>query len=129
MNDSIESPPRFSTQIEATKVAADNGYRLLRGVAGGWLRFGSTTAPCDVFIAYTLVGSWLLSIEHTGVAHELPQSNLPGPGAKTIAAQSLYELHQALDRTYRLSISLPTVPLVAFERETAELPRATEAER
>jgi hypothetical protein len=129
MNDSIEDPPLFSTQTEATKVAADNGYRLFRGIAGGWLRFGSTTAPCDIFIAYTLVGNWLLSIEHTGVARELRESRLPGPGGKTIAARSLYELHQALDRTYRLSISLPTVPLVAFEHETADLPRTTEAER
>ena len=129
MNDSIEDPPLFSTQTEATKVAADNGYRLFRGIAMGWLRFGSTTAPCDVFISYTVAGHWLLSIEHAGVARELPESKLPGPGTKTIAVRTLYELHQALDRTYRLSVSLPTVPLVAFEHETADLPRTTEAER
>jgi hypothetical protein len=129
MNDSIEDPPLFSTQTEATKVAADNGYRLFRGIAMGWLRFGSTTAPCDVFISYTVAGQWLLSIEHAGVARELPESKLSGPGAKTIAVRTLYELHQALDRTYRLSVSLPTVPLVAFEHETADLPRTTEAER
>jgi HNH endonuclease len=127
--ENIEDPPLFSTQTEAIKAAADNGYRLPRGFTGGWLRFGSTTAPCDIFIAYTFTGEWLLSIEHNGVARELPESNLPGPGAKTIAARTLYELHQALDRTYRLSISLPTVPLVAFEHETADLPRTTEAER
>jgi len=125
----IENPPLFSTQTEAIKVAADNGYRLIRGVQGAWLRFGSTTAPCDIFIAYTFAGEWLLSIEHSGVAREFPVSKLPGPGSKTIAARTLYELHQALDRTYRLSISLPTVPLVAFEHETAYLPRTTEAER
>lgn len=128
-NDGLETPPLFSTQTEATKVAADNGYRLIRGIEGGWIRFGSTTAPCDIFIAYTFTGDWLLSIEHSGVARELPDSPLPGPGRKTIAARSLYELHQALDRTYRLSISLPTVPLVAFEHKTADLPRTTEAER
>lgn len=129
LNDSIENPPLFSTQTEATKVAADNGYRLLRGITGGWLRFGSTTAPCDVFIAYTIIGEWLLSIEHTGVAREFPESTLSGPGAKTIASKTLYDLHQALDRTYRLSISLPTVPLLTFEHDTADLPRTTEAER
>jgi hypothetical protein len=129
LNDSIEDPPLFSTQTEATKVAADNGYRLFRGIADGWLRFGSTTTPCDIFISYALAGNWFLSIEHTGVAREFPESTLPGPGAKTIAVRTLYELHRALDRTYRLSISLPTVPLVAFEHETADLPRTTEAER
>lgn len=69
------------------------------------------------------------SIEHAGVARELPESKLPGPGAKTIAIRTLYELHRALDRTYRLIVSLPTVPLVAFEHGTADLPRTTEAER
>lgn len=127
--ENIEDPPLFSTQTEAIKAAADNGYRLPRGFTGGWLRFGSTTAPCDIFIAYTFTGEWLLSIEHNGVAREFPESTLEGPGAKTIVAQTLYELHQALDRTYRLSISLPTVPLVVFERETFDLPRTTEAER
>jgi hypothetical protein len=128
-SENIEDPPLFSTQTEATKVAGDNGYRLLRGISGGWLRFGSTTAPFDIFIAYRFTGDWLLSIEHTGVARELPDSGLNGPGAKTILARTLYGLHQALDRTYRLSVSLPTVPLVAFEQETADLPRDTEAER
>jgi hypothetical protein len=127
--ENIEDPPLFSTQTEAIKAAADNGYRLPRGFTGGWLQFGSTTAPFDIFIAYTFTGEWLLSIEHHGVARELPDSTLAGPGAKTIAARSLYELHQALDRTYRLSISLPTVPFVAFKDETANLPRTTEAER
>jgi hypothetical protein len=128
-SDNIEDPPLFSTQTEATKVAADNGYRLFRGIARGWLRFGSTTAPCDIFIAYTFSGDWLFSIEHTGVARELLESELRGPGARTIVVHTLYELHQTIDRTYRLSISLPTVPLVAFEQETANLPRTTEAER
>ena len=59
----------------------------------------------------------------------MPDNGLRGPGAKTISARTLYELHQAVDRTYRLSISLPTVPLVAFEQETADLPRDTESER
>jgi hypothetical protein len=127
--ENIENPPLFSTQTEATKAAADNGYRLLRGVADGWLRFGSTTAPRDVLIAYTLNGDWLLSIDHPGVASEFSETGLRGPGAKTIAARNLYELHQALDRTYRLSISLPTVPLVTFNLETSGLPRTTEAER
>jgi hypothetical protein len=127
--ENIEDPPLFSTQTEATKAASDNGYRLPRGIAEGWLRFGSTTAPRDVFIAYALSGDWLLSIDHPGVANEFIGTSLRGPGVKTIAARNLYELHQALDRTYRLSISLPTVPLVNFEQETADLPRTTESER
>jgi hypothetical protein len=85
--------------------------------------------PIRHFYCLHVHGRLVLSIEHPGVARELPDSELRGPGAKTIVARRLYELHQALDRTYRLSVSLPTVPLFAFEQETADLPRDTEAER
>jgi hypothetical protein len=41
----IEDPPGFVVRTEAQKAAGDNGYRLERGIAGGWLHYGSTTAP------------------------------------------------------------------------------------
>jgi predicted restriction endonuclease len=39
------------------------------------------------------------------------------------------ELHRALDRVYRLAVSLPEAPLDRFKARTATLPRTTEAER
>ena len=42
---------------------------------------------------------------------------------------TLGELHAAVDRAYRLGVSLPDAPLQAFEASTRALPRTTEAER
>jgi hypothetical protein len=77
-------------------------------------------------------GLWLLSIDHSGVAAEigaLPASAVSGPGLSTFALANLSDLYGALDRTYKLAISLPDAPLERFRRETANLPRTTEAER
>jgi hypothetical protein len=129
----IEDPPVFTTRVEAVKAAADNGYRIIRETTQGWMGFASTSAPGNLFVARALTGPWLLSVEHTGVAQELTQSfgpsNLPGPGVYTCLFETLAQLHQAIDRVYRLSISLPQIPLADFEKQTSNLPRNTEAER
>jgi hypothetical protein len=78
------------------------------------------------------VGPWLLSLGHSGVATEigaLPASLEPGPGQATFALPNLTQLHAALDRAYKLAVSLPEVPLDRFRARTAGLPRTTEAER
>jgi hypothetical protein len=41
----------------------------------------------------------------------------------------LTQLYAALDRIYKLSISLPDAPLARFQVKIAALPRTTEAER
>jgi HNH endonuclease len=128
-----ENPPGFIVRTEAHKAAGDNGYRLERGVEDGWLRYGSTTAPGSIWIAgVSGRGPWLLSLDHSGVAAEvgaLPPSPESGPGPATFMFPTLTELHAALDRIYKFSISLPEVPLARFKAETATLPRTTEAER
>jgi HNH endonuclease len=128
-----ENPPGFVVRTEAQKAAWDNGYRLERGDESGWLRYGSTTAPGSIWIAGgTSHGSWLLSIEHSGVAAEigtLPASPSSGPGLTTFVFSTLAQLHAALDRVYKLAVSLPDAPLTRFQVKTAGLPRTTEAER
>jgi hypothetical protein len=42
---------------------------------------------------------------------------------------TLFELHDAVDRVYKLAVSLPTAPLDRFRAKTVGLPRNTEAER
>jgi hypothetical protein len=77
-------------------------------------------------------GPWLLSIDHPGVAAELatlPPSPLPGPGLATFGFDTLTALHAALDRVYKLGVSLPDAPLARFRTQTAGLPQATETER
>jgi hypothetical protein len=127
-----EDPPGFVVRTEAQKAAWDNGFRLDRGVEGGWLRYASTTAPGSVWIACASQGGpWLLSIDHPGVIAEIAAaaSTVPGPGAGSFIYETLTKLHAALDRVYKLAMSLPDAPLHRFRAETAALPRTTEAER
>ena len=68
-------------------------------------------------------GPWLLSIEHSGVAasphaaevNTLPISPMAGPGLITFELATLSQLHAALDRVYKLAVSLPEAPLERFQ--------------
>jgi hypothetical protein len=128
-----QDPPGFVVRIEAQKAAWDNGFRLERGIESGWLRYASTTAHGEIWIAgVSPTGPWLLSIDHAGVAAELaalPASPVPGPGLATFSFDTLTALHAALDRVYKLGASLPEAPLARFRAKTAGLPQTTEAER
>jgi hypothetical protein len=129
----LEDPPGFVVRTEAQKAAWDNGFRLDRGAEGGWLHYDSTTARGTVWIAgASQRGPWLLSINHLGVVAEvgaMRASPVPGPGTATFIFDTVTQLHAALDRVYKLAISLPDAPLLRFRAETAALPRSTEAER
>ena len=129
----LENPPGFVVRTEAQKAAADNGFRLEHGIENGWLRYGSTTAPGSLWIASaSSQGPWLLSIDHSGVAAEfvtLLPSPVSGPGLATSMFPTLAQLYAALDRVYKLSVSLPDAPLARFQVKIAGLPRTTEAER
>jgi hypothetical protein len=129
-----EDPPGFVVRTEAQKAAWDNGFRLERGAeSGGWLRYGSTTARGEIWIAGVPPrGPWLLSIDHPGVVAELAAlspSPMPGPGVAAFGFDTLTALHAALDRVYKLGISLPDAPLARFRAQTIGLPQTTEAER
>jgi hypothetical protein len=129
-----EDPPGFVVRTEAQKAAWDNGFRVERGVeSGGWLRYASTTARGEIWIAGVPArGPWFLSIDHPGVAAELTSlqsSPIPGPGLATFGFETLTALHAALDRVYKLAVSLPDAPLARFRARTAGLPQKTEAER
>lgn len=128
-----ENPPGFVVRTEAQKAAWDNGFRLDRGIDGGWLHYGSTTAPGSIWIGgASQKGPWLLSMDHAGVAAEVnawPVSPTQGPGLATYLFEGLPKLHDALDRVYKLAMSLPEVPLVRFRAKSAGLPQTTEAER
>lgn len=126
-----ENPPGFIVATEAQKAAFAHGFRLERGADGPWLRYASTTVPSEVWLAgRPPTGPWWLAVSHPGVAAELgPAVAVPGPGAARFSYCALPALYAALDRTYRLARSLPTLPLAAFQQQAAELPCTTEAER
>lgn len=130
---SIESPPGFVVREEAHKAAYENGFRVEAGAKDGWIGYRSSTAHGEIWIARAaLNGDWLLSISHTGVAAEfdLPRMDSPlGPWFAMYAFGTLGELYGALDRVYKLGVSLPDAPLDAFRKATAHLPQTTEAGR
>jgi hypothetical protein len=129
----IENPQSFVVRTELGKAAFDNGFRLEVGAESGWIHLRSTTARGDVWLAAAgKAGPWFLSISLGGVAEELgpsPVANPTGPGVATYAFATLANLHEALDRAYRLGVSLPDAPLKEFLAATAKAPKSTEAER
>lgn len=134
MNCVIENPPSFVVRTELHKAAFDNGFRIDQQQDSGWLHYRSATAPGEIWLAASSShGPWFLSLSLSSVAAEigLPVATGPARASRdaTFAFATLGELHQALDRTYRLSVSLPDAPLQQFLSETSGAPRSTEAER
>ena len=68
----IENPPSFVVRAELQKAAFDNGFRIELGLDSGWLRYRSTTAQGDIWLA---AGSkdrpWFLVVGVAAVATEL----------------------------------------------------------
>ncbi len=128
---SLEDPPGFVVRTEIEKAAAARGYRLARGRVGAWFGYESTSAHGRIWLASVgSDGPWYLALDHPGVVAEIGLSDTrPGPGLVRYAFASKSDLYDGLDRVWRLSASLPSVPLREFEDQTATLPRSTEAER
>lgn len=129
----LESPPGFGVRTEAQKATSDHGFRIEKGLSGGWLCFASTTAPGHVWIgAASQHGPWYLSLDHAGVAAELyalKSADAHGPGVATFELNTITDVHVTINAVYRLSMSLPFAPLSRFEAQTRAMPKSTEAER
>jgi hypothetical protein len=52
----------------------------------------------------------------------LRASPVRGPGTTTFIFETLTQLHAALDRVYKLAVTLPDAPLARFRAKTAGLP-------
>ncbi len=134
MTPDFQTPPGLVVGTLAQKAAWDRGFSAELGVQGPWLGYASTTAPGEVWIAgIPPAGPFALSATHTGVAADLaanfPPCPIPGPGATTILLADDDALTRAVDRAWKLAMSLPPTPLMAFEAAIAGLPRATEGDR
>lgn len=128
----IESPQPFVIREECHKAAWQHGFRRVLGETDGWAVFGSTTAQGTLWLAAeSAQGPWFLALDHPGVVAELalPPAAISGPGIGRYSFPSLTALYAILPRLYALSVSLPDAPLKAFHTQTANLPKATEAER
>jgi hypothetical protein len=128
-----EASPTFITTEEAHKAAYDSGFRVELGRTGGWVGYRSTTARGEAWIARDPVQNvWLLALTHAGVVVELSLSRAgisKAPGLASYAFPKLSGLYDALDRAYKLGVSLPDAPLEVFRKRTASLPSNTETER
>ena len=128
-----EDPPGFVVRTESQKAASSNGFRLERGIDNGWLRFASTTSQVGVWIAgASKDGPWFLCVDRPEVGAECGfpiAPDLKSPSVAAFSFDSLKGLYDAIERIYRLGVSLPDAPLRAYLAAVDDLPRKTEAER
>jgi putative restriction endonuclease len=124
----------FELVSELKEAANEHGYRIGPDQASGWFFFRSASAPGEIALAGTsggLAGPFLLSVFHPGAARELaaPQAVDCAKGAAaSFVLADRSALRQALTEVYRLSVSLPTLPLESYLRDIEGL-GDTEAER
>jgi hypothetical protein len=116
----FQNPPGVVVRTLAQKAAWDRGFSIELDLRGPWLGYASTTAPGEVWIAgASPVGPFALSATHAGVAADLamnfPPSPTAGPGARTILLADDEALTAAVDRSWKLAMSLPPTPLMVFE--------------
>ncbi len=124
----------FALASELRDAANEHGYRVGPEQAAGWIFFRSASAPGEIAVAATAVGMsgpFFLSVEHPGAAREMDAEQAT-PCAKGHAAAFTFTNRDAffggVSQAYRLSMSLPTLPLEEYHKEIAHL-GDTEADR
>jgi putative restriction endonuclease len=105
--------------------ADEHGYRLGREEADGWFFVRSSSAPGELGLAGAgNTGPYFISVKHPGAAREL-DAPLAEPccagHAGAFVLPTELALREAIGSVYRLSISLPTLPLETFVREISHL--------
>jgi putative restriction endonuclease len=117
------------------KAATDNGFDRDFGRVGEWLAFGSTHAPLQIWLGSFGDSLLIVAFSQLGVHNALDSygvtavSPVPPRAAGARTVNDVAALHRMLRRAFQLSKALPEEPLRQFERASATLPRATEAER
>lgn len=116
------------------KAATDNGFDQELEREGDWLVFTSTHCSLRVWLG-VFGEAFLAALSQQNVARALHGLGAPmratfpkgAVGGRTV--NGVPALHALLRRAYQLSKALPNELLHTFEKQTASLPRATEAER
>jgi putative restriction endonuclease len=117
------------------KAAVDNGFDQEMPRHGDWLAFASTQCPLRVWLGTFGDAVFLAALSQQNVARALGAYGTPmvaplpngALGGRTVA--DVPALHRLLRRAFQLSKTLPNELLHVFEKQTAALPRSTEAER
>ena len=125
--------PAVASRLE--KAAVDNGFDRELSREGDWLVFASTQCPLRVWLGMVGGAVFLAAFSQQNVAraldgHGAPMAApLPGGSLGGCAVTDIPSMHRLLRRAFQLSKALPDELLHTFEKKTAALPRATEAER
>ncbi len=125
--------PVIAARLE--KAAIDNGFDQELPREGEWLGFASTHAPLRLWLSMFGDALVVAAFSQLHVARALGEYGTPmlaplPPGA--VAGRTVVDipsLHRLVRRAFQLSKTLPDELLHVFQKQTATLPRATEAER
>ena len=117
------------------KVATDNGFDLDLERTAGWLSFGSSQTSLRIWLAAIEESPLLAAMSRVDVLDGLADlgvaftNSIPSGAAGALSVSDIAALHRLLRRAFQLSRTLPDSLLRVFQAQTANLPRATEAER
>src|SRR3990172_4568799 len=125
--------PVIASRLE--KAAVDNGFDQELPHDRDWLGFASTQCPLRIWLGTFGDAVFLAAFSQQNVARALGQYGTPmaapmpngALGGRTVT--DIPALHRLLRRAFQLSKTLPDELLHTFEKETAALPKTTEAER
>ena len=121
------------TRLE--KAATDNGFDLDLEHTADWLSFGSSQTSMRIWLTAIGESQILVATSRADVLNGLAGLSvgftdlLPSGAAGALSVSDIAALHRLLRRAFQLSRTLPDALLQVFEDATADLPRATEAER
>jgi putative restriction endonuclease len=126
--------PSAATLTLLEKLAVDNGFDRELPREGEWLVFASTQSPLRIWLSAPGEELFLAALSQGNVAAALDIGTPAGPLLPTFAVAaravtSLPALHRLVRRAFQLSKTLPHELLHTFQKQTATLPRSTEAER
>jgi hypothetical protein len=124
------------TRTLLVKLAADNGFDVIRDDVGDWLHVESTKAPLKLWLQLLSNKMWLAALSMENVADALEPdvagialtSPLP-PGAAVVRWTTTRQgLHALVRRAFQLSRTLPDTPLKEFLAAVADIeaPQQTE---
>ena len=117
------------------KAATDNGFDLDVERMADWLSFGSTQTSMRIWLTAIAESQFLAGMSRADVLDGLSglgvafTNPVPSGAAGALSVSDVATLHRLLRRAFQLSRTLPDALLRVFQDETANLPRATEAER
>jgi hypothetical protein len=133
MSTGVAPPAATITRLE--KTATDNGFDVTLPGQGDWLGFASTQAPLRLWLSAIGDALFLAAVSQSNVARGLGDHGstwanpLPVGAAGARSVMDIPALHHLVRRAFQLSKTLPDELFREFEKQTAILPRATEAER